>query len=390
MNAKEFEEQLSDLEARLDRLKGLYEQYFQGFERLEPMIPRKEVDRRLAALRREQPRNTALRFRFQSVLQRYTTYQNYWRRVTRQIEEGTFRRDVLKARARRDAARKARRDGASGRDAQGAFELDVDVDVDLEVGADVGVDAGVGVEDAATTTFGRPPDPPSVGAQRQPVPPGLVRSAPTSASLSYPSTSRASAEPSTAAPLRTFGNPLAPGPVAPGPVAPDSVAPDSVANKGAAGPRVAAAPSLPPSPLTAVPPPSRPQQAPTLSPFALPKVPPRPVASTASAPGAAPARVGPPPLGGAPRPAPTRAASPAPHRGEDDAGLRRVYERYVEARRQNNERTDNLRYETVVSSIKKMLPKLQEKHRGRHIDFEVVMKDGKVGLKPVPKDNGSQ
>mgnify|MGYP003388486578 CR=1 FL=1 len=96
MDANEFESSVKDIETRLDRLKALYEQWFQGLERLEPMIPRKEVDRRIAQLRREHPRNTALRFRFQQLLQRYTTLTTYWLRVARQIEEGTYRRDVMR------------------------------------------------------------------------------------------------------------------------------------------------------------------------------------------------------------------------------------------------------------------------------------------------------
>lgn len=110
MDANEFEITLGDIETRLDRLKALYEQWFQGIERIEPQIPRKEIDRRIALLRREHPRNTALRFRFQQFLQRYTTLANYWQRVARQIEEGTYRRDVMRLREKRIAAR-----GRSGR-----------------------------------------------------------------------------------------------------------------------------------------------------------------------------------------------------------------------------------------------------------------------------------
>jgi len=65
--------------------------------------------------------------------------------------------------------------------------------------------------------------------------------------------------------------------------------------------------------------------------------------------------------------------------------MRRVYQEYMAARRRNNERTDNVRYETIQKSIQKMMPKLQEKHRGKKIDFEVVVRNGKVGLKPKPK-----
>jgi hypothetical protein len=32
-----------------------------------------------------------------------------------------------------------------------------------------------------------------------------------------------------------------------------------------------------------------------------------------------------------------------------------------------------------------MMPKLSQKHAGKQIDFEVVVKDGRVALKPVAK-----
>lgn len=65
--------------------------------------------------------------------------------------------------------------------------------------------------------------------------------------------------------------------------------------------------------------------------------------------------------------------------------IQRIYQRYVEARRQNSERTDNVRIETVAKTVRDMLPKLAQKHAGKHIDFEVVLKDGRVALKPVAK-----
>ena len=82
--------------SRVDRLRSLYEQYFMGIERLEPTVPRKDVDRRIQSLRKEQIRNTALRFRFQMILQRYNTYQTHWMRICREIENGTYKRHLLK------------------------------------------------------------------------------------------------------------------------------------------------------------------------------------------------------------------------------------------------------------------------------------------------------
>ncbi|MEZ4300855.1 MAG: hypothetical protein R3B70_38330 [Polyangiaceae bacterium] len=96
MDSSQIEHELEDLEGRLERLRSLYEQYFLGMEKVEPMVLRKDVDRRLWVLRREQIRNTGLRFKFQMLIQRYNTYQQYWTRVVREIENGTYRRDVIK------------------------------------------------------------------------------------------------------------------------------------------------------------------------------------------------------------------------------------------------------------------------------------------------------
>lgn len=100
MELQEVEIQIAELAERVDRLRALYEQYFSGIEKLEPLVLRKEVDRRLFALRRLQIRNTALRFKLQSIVQRYNTFQQYWARICREIENGTYHRDVARAAAR--------------------------------------------------------------------------------------------------------------------------------------------------------------------------------------------------------------------------------------------------------------------------------------------------
>jgi len=100
MDFKEVDQALEELESRIERLKALYEQYFMGIEKLEPLVPRKDVDRRIQILRREQVRNTAQRFKFNTLVQRYNSFQQYWARVAREIENGTYHRDVARAAAR--------------------------------------------------------------------------------------------------------------------------------------------------------------------------------------------------------------------------------------------------------------------------------------------------
>jgi hypothetical protein len=97
MEKNEIEDLVDGLGPRVERLKSLYEQYFMGLEKIPPAVLRKDVDRTLWRLRRERFNNTRLRFRFQQVLQRYNTYQQYWKRVLREMERGTYRRSLMRA-----------------------------------------------------------------------------------------------------------------------------------------------------------------------------------------------------------------------------------------------------------------------------------------------------
>ncbi|MEM7137261.1 MAG: MXAN_5187 C-terminal domain-containing protein [Myxococcota bacterium] len=276
MTPKEFEIVLSDAEVQLSRVKHLYEQYFQGIERMEPQIPRKQLDRALHQLRKSQPRNTALRFRFQTLIQRYTTLQTYWRRIARQIEEGTYRRDLMRARKRREQARAERDD--TRRRSSSPLELDPNQDTDMDHL----------IEEASDR----------VDELLKAPAPARPRIAP-----------RRAAKPNGGDEPTTFGKPHSRRPAT---------------NKDRSSPAISPGRRAPP-----------------------------PIASRSKGPG--------------------------------EARMRQIYESYVDAKRKNNERTDKIDYETVAKSLKKMVPKLDRKHKGKRIDFKVVVKEGKVGIKPVVK-----
>jgi hypothetical protein len=290
MTPKEFEIRLSDAEVQLSRIKHLYEQWFQGIERIEPQIPRKQFDRSLHELRKVSPRNTALRFRFQTLIQRYTTLQTYWRRIGRQIEEGTYRRDLLRARQRREAGR-AEREQERQRRSSSPLELDPNADVNLD---ELIADASDSMDELL-----KAPEPSSKVATLELEQPEATA----------PAEPAPSAAPQSELPTTRFGKPK----------------------------------SRRPSPRRAK-----------------------------SSPAITPSRRAPP-------------AIAARSRGPGDARMRQIYESYVEAKRNNNERTDKIDYETVAKSLKKMVPKLDRKHKGKRVDFKVVVKDGKVGIKPVVK-----
>jgi hypothetical protein len=94
---------LTELANKIERLKTLYEQYFMGIEKIEPQVPRKEVTRVLLNLQQQYIRNTALRFRFNTMLQKWNIYLTYWNRVLREIENGTYVRHLAKARRKLEA-----------------------------------------------------------------------------------------------------------------------------------------------------------------------------------------------------------------------------------------------------------------------------------------------
>src|SRR5262245_57130106 len=108
MDQRHYETMLPDAELRLRRLRTLYDHWLHGIQRTEPQQQRAEVERMINEMRPQPQRNTALRFRFNQLVQRYTTFNTYWQRIARQIEEGTYKRDVLRARQRVNANNAAR------------------------------------------------------------------------------------------------------------------------------------------------------------------------------------------------------------------------------------------------------------------------------------------
>lgn len=88
---------LDEIEDALKKLRISYEKYFAGVERFEPLKEREGVKRSIMRLLGDNSKNTARRFRLQTLNASLVTYEQYWNRVTRQIEEGTFKRDRVRA-----------------------------------------------------------------------------------------------------------------------------------------------------------------------------------------------------------------------------------------------------------------------------------------------------
>ncbi|MDW8246985.1 MAG: MXAN_5187 C-terminal domain-containing protein [Sandaracinaceae bacterium] len=286
MDPAQYAERLHDAEVRLARLKSLYEQWFQGLERAEPQIPRKEFERLLEELRKNQPRNTALRFRCQQLIARYITYSNYWSRVTRQIEEGTYRRGEGRGRKSPSAAHAT------------PWELEV------EVALDEGLEEKDPELQALIDLLTKDPE---AEIPAEWLEPKSSKSRDTRSSPKHP---------------------------------PSSPLPPQKEEQFTPPPRT----QFSPHPTQALPPPpSFKATSPKAPPLPQPKAPPVP----------------------------------------QPIDYRALYERYLEARRQNNERTDNVRFERFKEEVEQMAAKLRSKHGdNRYVDFEVVIHEGKASLKP--------
>ncbi len=432
---------ISELETRLERLRALYEQYFMGIERIEPQVVRKDVDRRFWLLRKEKIRNTAKRFKLQTLVQRYNTLQQYWGRICREIEQGTYKRHKLRAERAfgpLDAARAsassaeaapppdARAEAAER--AQRALEQDLRLLADNPNDLDAALESFVGGSSSSAADSGPQGTAESLASPRKG---GLLAQlgtsgarpatspSPRSAALSSPSPQAAGSLPS-----RVPGSPKVELPKAAGardpasrppppvprpspsvrPAPPSGAAPSSASTAsppGASVPRVSspgASAASPPGPLSPrsssadVPPTS---QRPPLPRTAAPTPPPGPPSSPAhaAAPTQAAATSGSPPVrprSVPPRPAPgaqarARSAPPPPKAppasGLDEARLRELHQRYQAAREQTK-MAGAVSLEKLAQNLRETEAKLRAQHQGRRVDFDVVIKDGKPVIRP--------
>lgn len=97
---KALQAQLNLLDQSIDKLRILYEQFFMGIERFEPVQMRKNIQAELRALKENPPNNTAMKFLFNRIETKYHTYEQYWNRVLREIEEGIYDRQIQRLKRR--------------------------------------------------------------------------------------------------------------------------------------------------------------------------------------------------------------------------------------------------------------------------------------------------
>jgi len=97
---EKFAEDLDELEESITALQVLYEKYFLGIDRRPPDHERKRVSTKIREMKEQMIRNTALKFRINTMFAKLLSFERMWDRTLREIEDGTYKRDVFKAKLR--------------------------------------------------------------------------------------------------------------------------------------------------------------------------------------------------------------------------------------------------------------------------------------------------
>ena len=94
---EKYAEELSELDEAIQNLQVLYEKFFIGIDRRPPEQERKQVSQKAREMRNASIRNTALKFKINTLFAKLISFERMWDRTLREIEEGTYKRDVFKA-----------------------------------------------------------------------------------------------------------------------------------------------------------------------------------------------------------------------------------------------------------------------------------------------------
>ena len=435
---REVEASIVEFEKKLDRLKTLYEQYFMGIEKREPSVPLKDVVRVMRALEQEEIRNTGLRFRYRTLVQRFNTYRTYWHRTLREIERGTYHRDLARLRrnlarqgidmpkvgklrsvadverAMSDAAQKshetAKEDtdrmvipagvrGASAEDLRRKVEprpeealgpIDLDQEDEEKTDRHLGASARSGVMQAPPGASARsgvmqaPPEASTRSGVMQAPPEASTRSgvmqAPPEASTrsgvmqAPPRSGVMQAPPRSGVMQAPPRSGVMQAPPGDLPPAPRVPSSPDIRPPGRAPSAVGMPTGRQPSGVW---PGERRPSSPGMPPDRPPSSPgmQQPPGRTRSSPGMRP------PAGRAPSSPNIRAKKVGP----SEAEISSLYQRFVRAKELCGEDTSSVRIDSLRRSIEHQMPKIQQMYQGRDVEFQVVIRSGRAILKAKPK-----
>lgn len=381
LNTNEIESKLAELDQRISALRVSYEQYFVGVDRKPPNQQRQDLVRFLHELEHKTfIQNTAQKFKLRSLVQRFQTYKIYWDRLLKQIEEGTYKRDLNKVQRKQSRIEKQQAQ-------QDAFELDFDMDA-VDSLDDFAQELHQLDQKGAFNYAAK--------AQQQPQQPQQPQYSPQPAAAAdldlraqrIMELQRKLGLPATGEPAHAAAQPSAP--VAPAPVAANFQATEAQredqrrskleemkrrlaarteSNTANANPAAAATGNaLPTSGANA----EQLQRLRADKERLLKERAARALGRSNAAPTS-------------PQPATNRVIERQGGGNQVDPQVQRVYRNLVEAKRRCNETTNNLTYEAVARSMDQQRERFRSSHGSNDVDFKVVIKDGKAFLKPEPK-----
>lgn len=439
--ALDVEEVLDYIDKTMERLKSLYEQFFLGLQKQAPAHLHNDVERRIRELMQIQIRNTGLRYRYATLQQKFGSYNAYWRRTMRQIEQGTYIRQLAKIsrkaaetgedipdeilaampkrmrdQVKRDRERalavaaRHRRDSTESdvgvedkSDLDGSGEIPVigesqmvrnairrnqhvvsEADGDLDIEAFFASVSDDTNPDAKAFPALEDDDEPT-GFTAPPKPAARTQPRPVAAQPPQRQSQPIAAQ---QAPPQRHSQPIAAQPYGQPPPPPPHpqagirfVAPNRVGTQ----PGVSAPPPPPPhrtGPVPVVPQQQRPTVPSSVAPSQVTR--PNPIA-----PGASQHRPQVPvqslqgPFPRPPRPEPAPPMRPPP--GMNDADVNALYAKYVQAKQAVGEDAGPGAYGKLLKTITSQAPKIMEQYKAKGVEFSVVVKDNQVIIKAKPK-----
>ncbi len=91
------DEEMEILSRKLMTLKLAYDQYFLGSRPREPAMLAGEVSKLVITYSNHAIKNTAMRFKFNSIVSRYQAFKRQWTDTLRKIDDGSYARHQFKA-----------------------------------------------------------------------------------------------------------------------------------------------------------------------------------------------------------------------------------------------------------------------------------------------------
>lgn len=91
---KRISQELDQIEHKMKMLEIAYEQYFSGIEKREPMKDREDLTKRIRQFANRRIMQTDLRFKYQNLATRFHSYNGYWERILKLMDEGKYHRNA--------------------------------------------------------------------------------------------------------------------------------------------------------------------------------------------------------------------------------------------------------------------------------------------------------